>query len=245
MENSILQADIENRGLILDPRTKLLLLITMATFVLGGMGGEKLWFLTPCFCILPLVLLISTGNYKTAFIYTVVYTAAYLSFTLLVGRTTGLTNFLILGTSGILTKIMPSLMLGIYVVSSTTVSEFTAAMQRMHVSEKLIIPLSVMFRFFPTVADEFTSINAAMRMRGISLGGGNVSQMLEYRLIPLMSCSVKIGDELSAAALTRGLGGTVKRTNVCSIGFRAVDILLILLCAGSFLYFFLTESGLC
>lgn len=245
MENSILQADIENRGLILDPRTKLLLLITMATFVLGGMVGEKLWFLTPCFCILPLVLLISTGNYKTAFIYTVVYTAAYLSFTLLVGRTTGLTNFLILGTSGILTKIMPSLMLGIYVVSSTTVSEFTAAMQRMHVSEKLIIPLSVMFRFFPTVADEFTSINAAMRMRGISLGGGNVSRMLEYRLIPLMSCSVKIGDELSAAALTRGLGGTVKRTNVCRIGFRAVDILLILLCAGSFLYFFLTESGLC
>ena len=30
--------------------------------------------------------------------------------------------------------------------------------------------------------------------------------MVEYRLVPLMVSVVKIGDELSAAALTRGLG---------------------------------------
>lgn len=36
--------------------------------------------------------------------------------------------------------------------------------------------------------------------------------MLEYRLVPLMVSVVKIGDELSAAALTRGLGAPVKRT---------------------------------
>ena len=215
----------------------------MATFVLGGAGGEKLWFFTPCLCALPVVLLASARKSKTAAIYVVVYTAAYLAFTLLGPKTTGLANFLLLGTAGIITRFMPSLMVGVYVVSTTTVSEFTAAMQRLHLSEKLIIPLSVMFRFFPTVSDEFSSINAAMRMRDICFGGKNASKMVEYRLIPLMSCSVKIGEELSAAALTRGLGGTVKRTNICRIGFHVQDAVTNLLCVAAFVCLVLLMCG--
>ena len=41
---------------------------------------------------------------------------------------------------------------------------------------------------------------------------------------------VKIGDELSAAALTRGLGADVKRTKICKIGFRFVDYIVLLGC---------------
>ena len=52
---------------------------------------------------------------------------------------------------------------------------------------------------------------------------------MEYRLVPLMISVVKIGDELSQAALTRGLGAPVKRTNICKIGFKAQDVLLLLL----------------
>ena len=43
--------------------------------------------------------------------------------------------------------------------------------------------------------------------------------ILEYRIIPLMMSVVKIGDELSAAALTRGLGGLKHRTTIANIGF--------------------------
>lgn len=49
-----------------------------------------------------------------------------------------------------------------------------------------------------------------MRMRDIRFGGKNVDKMIEYRLIPLMVCSAKLGEELNAAAITRGLGGDVK-----------------------------------
>ena len=153
-------------------------------------------------------------------------------------------SWLLLGCAGILTRFMPSIMLAAYVVSSMTVSEFTAAMQRMHITEKIIIPMSVMFRFFPTVGDEFSSINAAMKMRDIRLGGKNVSKMIEYRMIPLMTCTVKIGEELSAAALTRGLGGTVKRTNVCKIGFHIQDIVAIAFCLGAFAALALSWIGL-
>ncbi|WP_343208800.1 energy-coupling factor transporter transmembrane component T [Anaerolentibacter hominis] len=230
MTRGILQADVQNRGLIFDPRTKLIMLFTMALFVLGGMGNEKTAFLSPCLCVMPLFLLVSGKKYRQAAVYVVMYLSIYMLYALLGPITEGAVHFMLLGTAGIATRFVPSIMMGMYVVSTTTVSEFTAAMQRIHLSEKLIIPLSVMFRFFPTVADEFSSINAAMKMRGISLGGKNAGKMLEYRMIPLLSCSVKIGDELSAAALTRGLGGSVKRTNVCQIGFHIQDVAAILIC---------------
>ncbi len=66
--------------------------------------------------------------------------------------------------------------------------------------------------------------------------------MIEYRLVPLMVSMVKIGDELSAAALTRGLGAPVKRTNICKIGFHVQDIVIILLFLLCFTLFFLQRQ---
>lgn len=230
MVSTILQARIRDRGLILDPRTKMLLLITMSVFALGYARGEELAFLMPFFCALPAVALASAKKWKTALLYCVLYTLSFLAGTFWIDYIHGLPHFLLLGTCGILSRVLPGLMMGAYVVGATTVSEFTAGMLRMHWSEKIIIPLSVMFRFFPTVVDEAASIRAAMRMRDIRLGGRNAVHMLEYRLVPMITCCAKIGEELSAAALTRGLGGEVRRTNVCKIGFHVQDYVVIILC---------------
>jgi energy-coupling factor transport system permease protein len=80
-----------------------------------------------------------------------------------------------------------------------------------------------MIRFFPTVAEENAAISDAMRMRGIRLFGLNVMDTLEYRMVPLMMSAVKIGEDLSASALTRGLGAPIQRTNICKIGFSWLD----------------------
>ena len=42
-----------------------------------------------------------------------------------------------------------------------------------------------------------------------------------------MSCAVSIGEDLSAAALARGLGAPWPRTNIASIGFTPVDAAVI------------------
>lgn len=230
MQTLLLQPGLKREGLHFDPRTKLFLLLTVAIFVLGGAGGDMADILQPCFCAIPFLLFLAAKKWKKAFTYMILYTAAYLTFLYFGPRTTGIVNFLLLATCGILSRFMPSVMLGAYLMQTTTVSEFMAAMSRLHVTEKITIPLSVMFRFFPTVGDEFASINAAMRMRDIRIGGKNIGKMLEYRIVPLMVCSAKIGEELNAAALTRGLGGEVKRTNACHIGLHVQDYILLLLC---------------
>ena len=65
-----------------------------------------------------------------------------------------------------------------------------------------------------------------MRMRGVMLGGGNVLRMFEFRMIPLLFSCVNIGEELSAAAITRGLGGEVKRSSVIELKLGIADFFL-------------------
>lgn len=244
MAFTVLQSSGQTEGLRFDPRTKLLLLIATSTFVMGGLGGEKMTMVLLFFSILPFMLLLTAKRFRSALMYLGVFTAAFLAGEFILAQLSGFLHFFLLACIGILSRILPGVVMGVYVISTTTVSEFTAAMQKLYISDKIIIPISVMFRFFPTVGEEFHSINAAMRMRGIRLGGGNVGKILEYRLVPLLTCTTKIGEELSAAALTRGLGGKIRRTNICRIGFKIQDYLLLALSVAAFVAAALIYAGI-
>lgn len=153
-------------------------------------------------------------GYLFCFIWRQLYIA-----TMALPHLSGLPNFLVVAICGFFMRFVPGIMMGYITVRTTTVSEFVASMKKLHLPEQIIIPMSVIFRFFPTVVEEYNAIGDAMKMRGIRFGGGKASAMLEYRLVPVIMCSVKIGEELNAAALTRGLGGPVKRTNICESAF--------------------------
>ena len=51
---------------------------------------------------------------------------------------------------------------------------------------------------------------------------------------------VKIGDDLSAAALTRGLDNPVRRTNITKVGFTGWDLITMLIAGTALIgtYFF-------
>ena len=223
------------RGLLLDPRTKLLMLITVTSLMLSSSNNGIMNIVKPVLSIIPFALLLTERKWKTAAKYIVLYAVCFVLERVALYHLSGIASFLLLAVCSIMTRFAPGMMMGAFLIASTSVSDFIAAMKRMHISEKIIIPLSVIFRFFPTIGEENSAINDAMRMRGIRLGGKHPEKMLEYRLIPLMISVVKIGDELSAAALTRGLGAPVKRTDICKIGFHAQDILMIAVCVLSFI----------
>ncbi|MBR1392257.1 MAG: energy-coupling factor transporter transmembrane protein EcfT [Ruminococcus sp.] len=238
-------ADVENRGLVLDPRTKLLVMITLVIFALGGTGSDILLVrcVTVAVSVLPIILLITAGQRKKALLFGLIYGGIKLLEIFVVSKATGAALTVIGLCCMVFVRLMPGLIMGAYMLSSTTVSEFIAAMHRMHVPQQITIPMSVMFRFFPTVLEEFSAINTAMKMRGISLGGKHSGKLIEYRLVPLMVCSVNIGSELSAAALTRGLGVKVRRTNICKIGFHLPDGAVLLLAAAPYVLWILGMIG--
>ena len=218
------------KGLRLDPRTKLLLLLTVTTLMFSTGNTGVMNVVKPVLSVLPFLLLLSEGRWRTALKYLGLYALCFALERVALHVLTGLPAFLLLALTSIMTRFAPGIMVGAFLVASTSVSDFLAAMKRMRVSEKILIPLSVIFRFLPTIGEE----NAAMRMWGIRFGGKHPGRMLEYRLVPLMISVVKIGDELSAAALTRGLGAPGKRADLCEIGFHWQDVLLIALCLTAF-----------
>lgn len=231
-------------GLLFDPRTKMLLVVTIATILVGGRNGGVMYVIKPILTAIPLLLFLHSGKWRAAAMYTLLYGCAYGGIVFLVPLTSGVINFLIVALGGLLAGFMPGIAMGAYLVNTTTVSQFMAAMEKLRLSRKLSIPLSVVFRFFPTVWEEYGFISNAMRMRGIRFGGRKPSKMLEYRMVPLMISCVNIGEELSAAALTRGLGAPVRRTNICEIGLHIRDYAAILLCVISLICMLLTNLSI-
>lgn len=229
MDRQVLRSQKEHKGLQLDPRTKLVLLVTISILVVGGKFSGINIVLKPLTALVPFLLLLTIGKWKQSLAFTSLFAVLFLS-EMLILPSMGRSGFLLLFLCGLVGRLLPGVVMGYYTVTTTTVSEFIAAMERIHLTPKLIIPLAVMFRFFPTVMEEYHAIGDAMRMRGIRIGGKKTSKMLEYRFIPMMICSVKIGEELSAAALTRGLGAPIKRTNICQVGFHRQDVVIILFC---------------
>ena len=142
--------------------------------------------------------------------------------------------------ASIFTQMLPGLAMFNVLLSSTSVSEFIAAMDGFHISKKFSVPVSVMFRFFPTIREEYQFIRDALRLRGIGTLA-HPSEMLEYRMVPLLTELVQVGNELSASAMTRGLDAPNKRTNVCRSGFHAQDIIAFVFCAVVIMLFIISK----
>ena len=214
----------------LDPRTKLFMIFTVSLIVMVNAVTPLEWALRILITLVPIALMMIEGKYAAALRFTILYAAALiLQGFFISSESTGIISALLMGYCGIVAQFLPAMITAWYAVRTTKINDFMSAMQKMHVPDGISISLAVVMRFFPTIKEEYSYINDAMRMRGISMGGGKVSKMIEYRLIPLMFSCVNIGDELSAAAVTRGLGAPIKRTSAVELKLKAKDYAIMIL----------------
>ena len=213
----------------LDPRTKMLILALFSVVVMIDVVDGPAYVVRIIMTFIPVFLVCLEGKIHIAARFTILFIAASLVQSYTQQHIGGsISKMLVLFVCFMITQFAPVMITVWYCISTTKISEFMAAMNRMHAPQGLSISLAVMMRFFPTLAEEYRSIRDAMKMRGIAFGGGKITKMITYRLIPLLFSSISIGDELSAAAITRGLGAPVRRTNVCEIGFHVYDFLMMI-----------------
>ncbi len=212
------------RKLELDPRTKLFMIFAMSMIVMVPAFSTLQMAIRIIVTVIPILLMMLEGKYAAAIRFAVLYAAALiLQHYYLSVESRGVFSALITGYCSIVVQFMPAMITAWYAIRTTKIGDFMSAMQKMHIPDGVSISLAVVMRFFPTIKEEYENINDAMRMRGIAMGGGKVTKMIEYRLIPVMFSCVNIGDELSAAAVTRGLGAPIKRTSARELKLRAVD----------------------
>ena len=79
---------------------------------------------------------------------------------------TGTWRTMFIAFLGLFHKVYPCGMLSGIVISTTKVSEFLSAMNRVHAPKNLVIPLAVMLRYIPTIQEDWRFIKDAMRPAG-------------------------------------------------------------------------------
>jgi energy-coupling factor transporter transmembrane protein EcfT len=118
-------------------------------------------------------------------------------------------------------------MAGAWIVKTVEVNDFITSLRQMGLPQVVIIPLAVMVRFIPTILLEMRYIREAMKLRNleISLKGCLLRpvQMVECLFVPLLMRCLKMADELSMSAMTRGIESPRKRTSYHVIRFSKVD----------------------
>ena len=89
MKNEMMSSGKGKRKITLDPRTKLALLLMVATFVLGGAGGNELIWARILLAIIPAILLLFSGKVKAFFVFEMLFLAGCLLQYYLLGKLSG------------------------------------------------------------------------------------------------------------------------------------------------------------
>ena len=116
-------------------------------------------------------------------------------------------------------------------IATTRVGEMACALQWLHVPKHGVIAVCVALRFFPTLSQEFASVMDALRVRGMPLTMASVARhpmrTLERVLVPVMSRLAIVADELSNAAMARGMDSACRRTSYYRLRMNAMDWFLL------------------
>ncbi|ENJ9652893.1 energy-coupling factor transporter transmembrane protein EcfT [Clostridium botulinum] len=222
---------VENKGekgvLKIDPRTKIILMIlgNVAIFLAFSIQIKI------SLIIFYLIFGFLCGAYKSPIKISLGYFGLILVEYLGEKYLSGTFALMIITFSQFVKMILPCALLASIMISTTKVSEFMGALNKMRVSQKVIIPLTVMIRYFPVVFEDWKNIKDSMRMRDVSptfLGFlKNPSDTIECIYVPMLMSASKVSDELSAAAITRVIENPNPRTCMVKMKMRFYDYLSI------------------
>jgi energy-coupling factor transport system permease protein len=209
---------------VLDPRTKLLLLILAALYI-----GLQLPFTIEIILILIYVSpLFFADLYRAGFTFIGIYILQLFASIYIVPRVSiGFLIFVVSFLTHGLRMLLPSIIAGYYAMKTTKVNEWIAAFKKLRLPNWLLIPLAVMARFFPTIREDYRHIRKAMAFRGIGTSFWdlvkNPVQTLEFILIPLLMNATQVSEDLTVSALTKGLSLPGRHTTIVHLSLTKVD----------------------
>lgn len=197
-------------------RTKIMVALCISTVMVNSSFRLAFPWLIIILNLIPLIWLICLKRYKVAAFYVIAYllSLTYQTEIVFLQNILNYVPYIILMMMAIFHYMLPGFAMAFIIFTTTSVQEYINAMSRMRIPMAFTIATSVLFRFMPTVKAERIGINRAVKMRGITKARfiKQPLQTFSFVIIPLLNCSVRIGDELSMASLCRGLSLNQERT---------------------------------
>lgn len=211
-------------------RTKIAVALVLSTVMVTRVFREQWVFLCWGLTIIPFVWMVALQRYTMAIKYTVIFAVVHgIRLPLFISINEFIPPILLMLFS-ILRNMLPGFGMAALLFMTTPISSYLNAMSRMKLPIVFNIATSVVFRFFPTIREEHNGIKSALRMRGLSGAKAilHPAQGFNYRMMPLLNCCARIGDELSMASLCRGLSTTSPRSMRTEDRLHISDILVII-----------------
>lgn len=116
-------------------------------------------------------------------------------------------------------------------------SRTLAALRDMHLPERLIMIVAVIFRFFPVLSGDMKLLRQSIRTRGAFVTPWQklraLPSYIEILTVPMALRVIRIAETLSASAETRGIDLKRRKSNIISLHFSAWDIVFCTLLAAS------------
>ena len=211
-----------------DLRTKIILLISANILIFLGFGLIYQSLISLYF----IAIIISDGYIKSAIKYILFFLISIVIEKAIIYFDMSFIMNLIMFIFAVGRKFLPCIIIGKWILNSTSVSIAVSTLQKVKLPRDSLIMISVIFRCLPTIKDEWSHINIAMKTRGINFNLNNLIKkpalILEYFFVPLFVSVLEIGDELSQSAIIRGLDAPIIKTSRHLIKFRTKDLCIII-----------------
>ena len=215
------------KGLWLDPRAKLFLILMC---VLCSMFAPSLSYQF-ALVLLIAVLGVLCGKWKYSIKGVCFYAVVCVLTVWIMAAMTGTLRTMFVAFLGLYHKVYACGMLAGIVLSTTKVSEFLSAMNRIHAP----------------IQEDWHFVKDAMRMRDVSpsLGGflSHPGMTVECIYVPLMMMASKAADELSIASVTRGIENPNPRTCLVQIKCGIADWMAMLIAVAFFIFELCMRGG--
>ncbi|MFG6200593.1 energy-coupling factor transporter transmembrane component T [Nonomuraea sp. JJY05] len=217
-------------ALRLDPRTKALLVLAASLVVMAPDGASFI----PAALVLGVLLALNEGAWVRAIALPIgasgVAAVAYLLPVAMPHPAVGVVATM----AAYLVRFVAIGGIALHLMSTTSPTELTAALRAARVPRAITVSAAVMLRFLPTIIAEARAVYDAMRLRGIGGWGGMLRHpvlSIERFTVPLIASSLRVADDLSAAALLRGLGSATRPTAMHPPRLGVADLAAVLVVA--------------
>ena len=209
--------------LYFDPRTKILclILVVINTMFFPSLEWEGLWIVV--ICIVGIV----SGKAKRTVAWGVVYFLLYFGWAMFLRSGASINHAIVFAWLSLMFKLFPCCIMSGIMIRTTQINDFLTAMSQSRVPKSVIIPIAVLLRYMPTLKEDWGYIKDAMMLRGVSpsLAGFVKAPIttVECLYVPLLITASKTADELSIAAVTRGIENPKRRSSIRKLCFRRYD----------------------
>ena len=219
----------ENKTAIFDVRTLLFLDIVIMVFMLISGKPE----VTLSSFIVAAAVPVITGLYGVLLCYALLFAGLFVYYQFIFHSAIPLFHSAVFSVIGIVAfivqRIIPFMLLGTVIQKQKNISEITMALDRMRLPRGIILSIAIMFRYFPSIKDDFFIIIDAMKLKGLYTSKRaaviHPIRTMEFIIVPMLFKSLRTAEELSCAALIKGIENTGKKTSYFDVRIRSVDLI--------------------